>query len=138
MIDELQYLSRQELIEKWKELFNKNSPQHARKEFLIKHISWELQARKSGGFSEDTKKKFNKLSEKLAKGSLIESIKELSVPEIKSGTSLIREYKGERHQVMVLNKGFEYRNKIYKSLSAIANEITGSKWNGKVFFGVKK
>ncbi|MEI8389312.1 MAG: DUF2924 domain-containing protein [bacterium] len=142
-IEELQSLPRQELIQKWKKLFKTNSPQHARKEFLIKHIVWELQAKKQGGYSAQTKKQLDKLAEKLAKkqdvneNDVKETCRQSSVFEIKSGTKLIREYKGEKHEVIALDKGFKYKDKFYKSLSAIANEITGTRWNGKIFFGVK-
>ena len=50
---------------------------------------------------------------------------------------LIREFKGKKYEIKVLENGYEYGGKIYKSLSAIANYITGTRWNGKVFFGVK-
>jgi Cft2 family RNA processing exonuclease len=58
--------------------------------------------------------------------------------EIKEGTKLIRKYQGKKHEVIVIKKGFEYNGQVYKSLSAIANKITGTRWNGKIFFGVKK
>ena len=55
-----------------------------------------------------------------------------------SGMRLVREWKGLRHEVIATGKGlFEYNGSQYKSLSAIAREITGTRWNGKVFFGVK-
>lgn len=147
MIEDLQKLSREELIKKWKKLFKTNSPQHARKDFLIKHIAWELQARKEGGYSNQVKKKLDKLSEVMAKDVLKpdkeiqlanEIHKGVSQLEIKQGTKLIREYKGERYEVIALERGFEYNSKKYRSLSAIAKEITGTSWNGKVFFGIKK
>jgi len=141
MIEELQYLSRQELIKRWKKLFKKNSPPNARKELLIKHIAWEMQAKEKGGYSAQTRKKLDKLAESFAKNKEVDNIKSLkesSTLEIKPGTKLIREYEGEKHEVIALEKGFEYNNKTYKSLSAIANEITGTRWNGKVFFGLKK
>jgi len=143
-IEDLQKLSREELIKLWKKLFKTNSPQHAKKEFLIKHITWEQQVRKEGGYSEQTQKKLDKLAERLAKNVEVnnekeeQEVKKCSTLEIKAGTKLIREFKGEKHEVIALDKGFEYRNKFYKSLSAIANEITGTRWNGKVFFGIKK
>lgn len=142
-LEDLQYLSREELIKIWKKLFKTNSPQHARKEFLIKHIAWEMQAKKQGGYSKETKQKLEKLSVKLSSGKtteikLLEAVKTVSALEIKAGTKLIREYKGEKHEVIAIDKGFGYKNKVYKSLSAIANEITGTRWNGKVFFGLKK
>ncbi len=143
-IEELQALSRPELITKWKKLFGTNSPQHARKDYLIKHIAWELQAKKEGGLSAQSKKQLDKLAGKMAKkeefseSDINESCKEKQTLEIKAGTKLIREYKGEKHEVIALDKGFEYQGKQYRSLSGIAKEITGSQWNGKVFFGVKK
>ena len=142
--EELKALSRSELIKKWKSIFKTNSPQHARKDFLIKHIAWELQAKKQGGHSAQTKKTLDKLVEKFAKDKEVnetdikESCRQSFALEIKAGTKLIREYKGEKHEVIALEKGFEYKDKYYKSLSAIAREITGTQWNGKLFFGVKK
>lgn len=142
MIEELQTLSREELIKKWKKLFKTNSPLHAKKDLLIKHIAWEMQARKQGGYSAQTKKKLDKFAENLSKSKDIAVnntlLKESQNTEIKVGTKLIREYKGEKHEVVALDKGFEYRGRQYKSLSAIANEITTTRWNGKVFFGIKK
>jgi len=139
MIEELQALSREELIKKWKKLFKTNSPLHAKKDLLIKHIAWEMQARKQGGYSAQTQKKLEKLAQnKDIKKESITIIKESQSLEIKAGTKLIREYKGEKHEVIALDKGFKYKDKTYKSLSGIANDITGTRWNGKVFFGIKK
>jgi len=139
-IEDLQYLSRGELIKKWKKLFKTNSPQHARKDLLIKHIAWKMQAKENGGYSNKTQKQLDKFAEKFIKGKETKdtSLKEESTLEIKAGTRLIREYKGKKHEVISLEKGFNYKDKVYKSLSAIANEITGTRWNGKVFFGIKK
>ncbi len=57
---------------------------------------------------------------------------------LKPGTRLIRNWKGVRHAVTVKADGFDYQRQHYSSLSQIANDITGSKWNGRVFFGLKK
>ena len=57
---------------------------------------------------------------------------------LKPGTRLIRNWKGKRHSVLVKTDGFEYQDRIYTSLSQIANDITGSRWNGHLFFGLKK
>ena len=62
--------------------------------------------------------------------------KDNKVLSIADGTKLIREFKGRRYSVTVLQNGYDYNGKKYKSLSAIANEITGTRWNGKKFFGV--
>ncbi len=107
-IEQLQSLSREELIKKWKKLFKTNSPQHARKEFLIKHIVWELQAKKQGGYSAQNKKQLDKLADSLAKKQEVneEEIKKYCRQscslEIKAGTKLIREYKDEKHEVKAI------------------------------------
>lgn len=143
MIEKLKSLTRDELIKKWWKVFNIEPPAHARKEFLIKHIVWDLQSRRQGSYSAQTLKKLNKLAEALAKGKDITEkstklLKESASIDIKAGTKLIREYQGKKHEVTALDKGFEYKNTTYKSLSAIANEITGTRWNGRIFFGIKK
>lgn len=57
---------------------------------------------------------------------------------LKPGTRLVRDWKGKRHVVTVKTEGFDYNGKQFKSLSAIAKLITGTQWNGLLFFGLKK
>lgn len=57
---------------------------------------------------------------------------------VKPGTRLVRNWNGKRYSVLVQNAGYEYKSKIYSSLSQVAFEITGTRWNGWVFFGLKK
>ena len=57
---------------------------------------------------------------------------------LKPGTRLVRMHKGKKHSVLVKTDGFEYAGQTYSSLSKIANDITGKRWNGWVFFGLKK
>lgn len=61
-----------------------------------------------------------------------------NVPVLKPGTRLVRNWNGTRHSVLVQAAGYEYKGKIYGSLSQIASEITGTRWNGWIFFGLKK
>lgn len=58
--------------------------------------------------------------------------------DLKPGTRLVRTWQGKKHCVTVTRDGFEYKGEIYTSLSLIANTITGSRWNGWLFFGLKK
>lgn len=57
---------------------------------------------------------------------------------LKPGTRLVRKHEGKTYTVIVKTDGFEYEGRVYNSLTKIANDITGSKWNGWVFFGLKK
>jgi hypothetical protein len=143
LIEKLKTLSRDELIKYWYTYFDVKPPKGAKNELLINHIAWQMQAKKYGGYSAMTLKRLDKLAKAISRGkdiseNSVKSFKESSPIEIKAGTKLIREFKGEKHEVIALDKYFQYKNKTYKSLSAIANEITGTRWNGKVFFGVKK
>lgn len=139
IIEELKSLSRNQLIEKWQELLELTPSPNVRREFLIKHLVWEIQAQKQGGYSVPTKRKLEALAKDLEKNKEInnDSLKSNSLT-IKAGTKLIRGYQGKNHEVLVLEKGYQYNEKFYRSLSAIANEITDTRWNGKVFFGLKK
>ena len=94
---------------------------------LNKYIAWYKQTRGSG------------ISPKYVLKRIEQAQKGFNHPRrelyFKVGTKLIRSYKGTKYEVLVVDKGFMYSGKVYKSLSAIAKEITGKNWNGKVFFG---
>lgn len=81
-------------------------------------------------------KQIDKLVDKYAKG--ISTFTPSLSLEIKTGTKLIREFKGRKYEVIKLDNGYQFNDNVYKSLSAIANEITGTRWNGKKFFGITK
>lgn len=93
--------------------------------------AWE---EKYSSLSPEIQRKIDKLVENYDRTQNIE--KENKVLSITDGTKLIREFKGKRYSVTVIQNCYEYNGKKYKSLSAIANEITGTRWNGKKFFGV--
>lgn len=134
-IEELKSLSKTELLAKWIDIFKSPAPQHLNKSYLIKTIVWQLEF---GGLPNHLQKQINNLVDKYAKTRSLrpKDIKMTQKFEVTAGTRFIREFKGEKHEVTALSKGFDYNNKTYKSLSAIANEITGTRWNGKKFFGV--
>ena len=90
--------------------------------------------KKYGSLSPEIQRKINKLVENYDRTQNIE--KKNKVLSITDGTKLVREFKGKRYSVTVIQNGYEYNGKKYKSLSAIANKITGTRWNGKKFFGV--
>ena len=90
--------------------------------------------RKYGELSPIVQTKIDKLVGEYDKSQQVN--KESKTLQITSGTKLVREYNGKQYSVLVVANGYEFNNKIYKSLSAIANLITGKHWNGKKFFGV--
>ena len=92
---------------------------------------WERKYKK---LSPEVQRKINKLVEQYDQKQKIS--KNNKILSITDGTRLIREFKGRKYSVTVIQNGYEYNGKKYKSLTAIANEITGKHWNGKKFFGV--
>ena len=131
--------SKKELTEHFKKMFGKAPFQYFSRSFLIKYIIYNKQVGKYGDLPLSIQKQINKLIQKYQKNKSIinKDIKSTKTYCVDIGIKLIREFKGKKYEVTVLEKGFEYNGEIYKSLSAIANKITGTKWNGKVFFGVK-
>ena len=92
---------------------------------------WNQRYRK---LSPEIRRKIDKLVEQYDQKQRINKNKKTLF--ISNGTRLIREFRGKKHQITVIPEGYEYNGKKYKSLSAIANEITGTHWNGRKFFGV--
>lgn len=118
-----------ELRALWKELGMGDSL-HFNKPYLIKRIAYRLQELALGGESIAYIRRMEALVRGKAKAKV--------VPRPITGTRLIREYQGKEHQVTVLEDGFEYRKQKYKSLSVIARHITGTRWSGPAFFGLKR
>lgn len=92
---------------------------------------WE---RQYGGLSPEVQRKIDKLVEQYDQKQELD--KNSKVFFIADGARLIREFKGRQYTVTIISDGYEFNGKKYKSLSAIANEVTGTRWNGRKFFGV--
>ena len=125
--------NRSKIETEWKKIFNTNLPKHIHKAYAVKYIKWQ---KENNSFEKSLQKQLDKLVENYEKG--ISAFTPSTTLEIKTGTKLIREFKGIKYEVTKLENGYEFEGKIYKSLSAIANKITGTRWNGKKFFGLVK
>lgn len=118
-----------DLITLWDSVFDK-PPHNKNKVFLIRKLAWRLQELAYGGLSEQTSAKIKNMHQVTSKTKINKTL-----PAV--GTVLEREHGGETHRVTVLRDGFEYRQCKYKSLTKIATHITGTKWSGPRFFGLK-
>ncbi len=139
-----------ELQNKYKELFDTQETPCDNKVYLLKRIAYKLQEAKYGGLSDATKTKMGELmakydpvNNKALRPQVTSAGKEVrSLPFIRDkrlpipGTVITKKYKDRVIQVKVLEKGFEYDNTFYKSLSSLAYEVTGAHWNGYDFFGL--
>jgi Protein of unknown function (DUF2924) len=120
---------------RWRELFDSEPPPYNRR-FLESRLAYRLQELAYGGLSADAQRRLKAAAGDLpSKGS--KAGKRSAGDRPISGTRLIREWKGVEHQVTVREADFEYQGRPYKSLSAVARTITGTRWNGLVFFGLK-
>jgi hypothetical protein len=124
-----------ELKAKWRELFDSEPPPFNRR-YLESRLAYRIQELAYGGLKPETVKRLERLGEELDGGDRKKSRVRADFKPI-AGTRLIREWQGIGHVVTVTAEGFEWQGRPYKSLSAIARAITGTRWNGWVFFGLK-
>lgn len=132
VINKLKLLSKNELKEKYFENIGFLAPDGYTKSYLIKEIIWQ---EKYNQLPADLQSRINNLVAEYEKTKSV-NIKKIKRFEVTVGTKFIREFKGEKHEVVAIENGFKYKDQTYKTLSAIANIITGAHWNGKKFFGV--
>jgi len=118
----------------WRDATGRDAPLGLSRDFLVRSLAYRLQARAHG----DLDRKFKRVPDRLVEGDL-SVIAAANGPgmNLKPGTGLVREYKGELHRVTVIPDGFAWNDNTYPTLSAVARAITGSNWNGYVFFGLK-
>jgi hypothetical protein len=126
-----------ELKRKWRDLFDTEPPPYNRR-FLEHRLAYRIQELAYGGLSAETLNRLRRLAEELDGGNrMVRRQRADHGLRPISGTRLIREYQGIEHCVTVRDEDFEYQGRPYKSLSAIARAITGTRWNGLLFFGLK-
>jgi hypothetical protein len=123
-----------ELKRKWRDLFDRDPPPYNRR-FLESRLAYRIQELAYGGLSAEAVERLEAIADEL-EGKGPKRRGAASVRPI-AGTRLIREWKGGEHCVTVRSDDFEYQGRPYKSLSSIARQITGTQWNGLVFFGLK-
>lgn len=137
-----------ELRQRYAEVFGE--PTRIRhKQYLIKRVVWRMQALREGGLSERARRRAMELANdadirlsppraKPLVATTITAAFDAGRPSDfpKAGSVLRREYKGKGIVVRVLPRGFEYDGEVYRSLTAIAQKVTGSHWNGMNFFGL--
>jgi hypothetical protein len=122
-----------ELRDKWRELFGKDPPSLGRR-YLEDRIAYRVQELHFGGISDRARRKLDTLVDQLEP----KAARRRDPGRPVAGTQLRREWRGVEHVVTVREHDFEYNGRPYKSLSAIARQIAGSRWNGWLFFGLRR
>ena len=122
-----------ELRENWQRLYRSHPPKKLSRDLLELGVAWKLQGRAIGGLTATTKRQLEHLAQAMEAKADLAKARTLS---LRPGARLIREWNGEPHEVLVVEDGFLWRGKTWRSLSVIAREMTGTQWSGPRFFGV--
>ena len=131
----LQDLDHAALKARWTALQGGDPPRGLSRQLLVRALAYAIQEKAFGGLSATVRQRLRRLGAELKATGRIASIGRQ--PKFKPGTRLIREWQGSTYEVTVLEDGFRWNGETYRSLSAIARAITGTRWNGHVFFGLR-
>jgi hypothetical protein len=132
---ELPNLERSKLLELWVENFGRKPAAGTRRELLVPILAYRIQERAYGGLKPETLARLRKIALALEKNP---KAKILDNSGLNHGTRISRTWRGVTHEVTVSSGWFEYRGKTYKNLSEIARLITGTRWSGPKFFGMRE
>jgi hypothetical protein len=124
-----------ELKAQWHELFGTEPPPFNRK-YIESRLAYRIQELAFGSLTRDMVERLRALGDKLDGGNVVTRRTRVDDRPI-AGTRLLREWAGVEHCVTVLADGFEWAGQPYRSLSAVARAITGTRWNGWTCFGLK-
>jgi len=125
--------SHAELRLAWRRLYKAYPPKFLNRNLLELGVAWKIQERAFGGHSAATKRQLDALADALETNADIAKSRRVA---LRPGAKLVREWRGDTHEVVVLKDGFSWRGKQWRSLSLIAREITGTRWSGPRFFGI--
>ena len=134
-LDNVQAASKQKLVATYREIFNREPPAAFGPDLLRRTIAYRLQENVYGGLSKQVRRELDRLVRQF--------MAKPDAPfktgrQAKLGTELVRNWKGQCHRVLIADEGFVYAGASYGSLSEIARKITGTRWNGPRFFGLRR
>lgn len=134
-LSSLPNLQKPALFKLWQQIFKSDPPDGLRKELMVQFLAYRMQEEEFGGLASRSHTRLKELSKALEANP---NQSPSNGKSVKPGTRLIRQWKEQVHVVNVEERNFEYRGARYKSLSEIARLITGTRWSGPLFFGLKK
>ena len=138
-IAQLRDLDLHGLRTRWNSVFRRHPPLHLPRHLLFAVLAYRLQAEQLGDLPPDTARLLKQIGTSRNTLEVVHLASEFDRrrTELKPGTVLVREWNSQPHRVMVMEKGFVWNDKTYDSLSNVAFAITGTKWNGPRFFGLR-
>jgi hypothetical protein len=127
-------LGKPALSKLWWQLFKKEPPPEIRKDLMLRIVAHRLQEQEFGGLNDPGRRQLRQLATTFeANPNAVLSTR----PPIKPGTRLVRQWREQVHVVEVEPEGYQYKGARYENLSEIARLITGTRWSGPLFFGLK-
>jgi hypothetical protein len=127
-------LSIKELKREWRSLYGSAPPLRISRELLVRAVAYRIQEQALRGLKEPTRKLLLRLANDARDG---KPLKLSASAPTSAWTVLTREWQGITHEVRVLDRGVLYQRRRYRSLSEVARLITGSRWSGPLFFGLR-
>jgi DUF2924 family protein len=121
---------------RWHTVFGRRAPPHLPRHLLFRILAYRHQADHLGDLDPDTRRLLDRSGPPVQVGRLAADLNRRR-PELRPGTFLVRELDGHMHRVMVLADGFAWNGQTYRSLSKVAFAMTGTRWNGPRFFGLR-
>lgn len=121
------------LHQKWRAFFGDNPSPRLGRSFMIRALAYEIQERAFGGLKPSSRRMLYRIAE----GGVETALQSVQKRRATAGTVLIRQWRGTSHRVTVHERDVVYRGRRYKSLSEVARTITGTRWSGPRFFGLK-
>jgi hypothetical protein len=128
-------LSKAALCDLWQQFFDSKPPSKLRRDLMIPILAYRIQEHAFGSLSARSRERIRQLSQAFEKGNDPPAAR---APRIRPGTRLVRQWGDVVYLVNVHTNGYEYQGTRYQSLSEIARLITGTRWSGPLFFGIKK
>ena len=128
-------LSVRELKDRWRSVYGTEPPPRSSRKLLVSAIAYRVQERAFGTLKPSVRRLLERTSEGNTGDRRV--LRTRPVTRFSSGTVLIRDWQGKSHHVSVLDRGVLYRKRNYRSLSQVARVITGCRWSGPLFFGLR-
>ena len=132
-MEALAAMSPAQLRAEWRRVFRKDAPPHS-PDLLARAIAWRMQAKVQGDIPTSVRSRLLQLAAQLDKDGEISSV---TAPTLSPGTRLLREWNGRTIEVTVVENGYLFEERLYTSLSQIAEHVTGTHWSGPRFFGLR-
>jgi hypothetical protein len=133
----LRGLDSEALRARWRTVFGRKAPPHLPRHLMFRMLAYRLQANRLGDLDQSLRRLLEQAADPGTTAPRLEAELRRVGPSLRPGTLLSREWEGHLQQVMVLADGFSWKGKTFKSLSAVAFAITGTRWNGPRFFGLR-